>query len=351
MIENSNPTTKEEELYEHYRFVVDPKQSPIRLDKFLLGKIVKISRNKIQNAIKAAAITVDGKKVKPNFKVKPHQVVLVLLPRPPIVDEAVKGEDIPLDIRYEDDDLLVVYKPAGLVVHPGVGNWTGTLVNGLVHYFQQMDLPLKAGNQADRPGLVHRIDKDTSGLLVIAKNELAMAHLAKQFFDHTVKREYYAIVWGQPKEAEGRIETKIGRNPKNRFQQYAFEEENGLGKHAITHYKVIEAMYYVSLIACHLETGRTHQIRVHMKYIGHPLFNDAKYGGDKILKGTVYTKYKQFVENCFKLIPRQALHAKSLGFIHPTTGEEMFFETQLPEDFKLVLDKWRKYLNNRKSHM
>ncbi|MEL6923233.1 MAG: RluA family pseudouridine synthase [Bacteroidota bacterium] len=344
---NTDPDLSDE-WYEHYRIVVDPKQSPLRLDKFLLDRIERASRNRIQNAIKSGAVRVDNQQVKPNFKVKPGQVVSVYLPYDPAESHTVKAEPIPLDIRYEDDDIMVVYKPPGLVVHPGVGNPSGTLVNGLLHYFQDNPLPVKEGNANDRPGLVHRIDKETSGLLVIAKNDDAMTHLGKQFFNHTVKREYIALVWGEPDEKEGTIENRIGRNPKYFMKRMVIPEDEPGGKHAITHYKVLEGLYYVSLVSCRLETGRTHQIRVHFRHMGHPLFNDKRYDGDQIRKGTVYTKYRQFVENCFELMPRQALHARSLGFVHPRTGEAMHFETDLPDDFQQVLDKWRNYLQHRK---
>lgn len=334
-----------EELYEHFRIVVDPGQEPVRIDKFVLNKIQKASRNRIQNAIKQGAITVNDKVVKANFKVKPGMVVVLSLPKPPRENAPVVPQDIPLDIRYEDEDILVVHKPAGMTVHPGVGSPDGTLVNGLVYYFQNHELPIKEGNYSDRPGLVHRIDKDTTGLMVIAKNDDAMTHLAKQFFDHTTKRTYQALIWGELEEDEGTITGNLARDPKNAILRTVVEEG---GKHAITHYKVLERLYYVSLIECELETGRTHQIRVHLKSQGHPLFGDTRYGGNRILKGTVFTKYRQFVENCFKLIPRQALHAKSIGFVHPSTGEEMYFESELPEDFQQVLDKWRSYVSGRK---
>jgi len=339
--------TDNEELFEHFRLVADPKQEPTRVDKFVLNKIAKSSRNRIQNAIKQGAIQVDGKVVKANFKIKPGMIVTLALPKPPKENEPVKPEDIPLDIRYEDDDLMVIHKPAGLTVHPGIGTPNGTLVNGLVYYFQNHELPVKAGNFSNRPGLVHRIDKDTTGLMVIAKNAEAMTHLSKQFFDHTTERTYQALIWGEPEEDEGTITGNIARDPKNATLRAVVEDEDK-GKHAITHFKVLERLYYVSLVECRLETGRTHQIRIHFKSKGHPLFADVKYGGNRIMKGTVFSKYRQFVENCFKLISRQSLHAKSLGFIHPRTGEKMTFDSELPEDFQNVLVKWRNYVSGRK---
>lgn len=327
-------------------YVADPKQSLIRLDKFLMDRIEKISRNKIQNGIKEGLVMVNDKQVKANYKIRPHDVVKVTVFRPPEGELRIKPENIPLDVRYEDDTVMVVYKPPGLVVHPGVKNYSGTLVNALAHHFKETNLPVK-DEFSDRPGIVHRIDKDTSGLMVIAKTETAMTHLAKQFFDHTVRREYVALVWGDVEEDKGTIIANIGRNPNNHVQFKVFAEEE-MGKKAITHFEVLERLYYVTLIKCRLETGRTHQIRVHMKHLGHTLFNDWRYGGDQILKGTVFTKYKQFVQNCFKILPRQALHAQSLGFIHPSTGEELLFETDLPDDMQQCLDKWRAYLQSRK---
>ncbi|MFT5385174.1 MAG: 23S rRNA pseudouridine1911/1915/1917 synthase [Saprospiraceae bacterium] len=336
-----------DELFEHFRLVADPGQSPVRLDIFILNRIEKASRNRIQNAIRDGSILVDDKEAKPNFKVKPGMVVTLSLAKPPREDQPVVPQNIPLDIRYEDDDIMVIHKPAGMTVHPGVGTPDGTLVNGLVYYFQNHELPIKDGNFSDRPGLVHRIDKDTTGLMVIAKNQEAMTHLSKQFYDHTTERKYQALIWGEMEEEEGTITGNIARDPRNAVLRAVVDEEDG-GKHAITHFKVLERLYYVSLVECQLETGRTHQIRIHFKHKGHPLFGDPRYGGDRIHKGTVFTKYKQFVVNCFKLIPRQALHAKSIGFIHPKTGEQMFFESELPEDFQSVLDKWRNYVGGRK---
>jgi 23S rRNA pseudouridine1911/1915/1917 synthase len=324
-------------LHEHYSFEASKGQEPLRVDKFLMNFIENATRNKIQAAAKEGNIWVNQKPVKSNYKVKAGDKVQVMFEHPPY-ENLLVPEDIPLDIVYEDEVLLVVNKPAGMVVHPGHGNYSGTLVNALLYHFK--DLPL---NSDSRPGLVHRIDKDTSGLLVVAKTAEAMTHLSKQFFDKTSTREYIALAWGVFSEVSGTIEGHIGRSLKNRLQMDVFEDES-FGKPAITHYKVLEDLRYVSLIQCQLETGRTHQIRAHMKHIGHPLFNDERYGGDKILKGTTFTKYKQFVDNCFKLLPRQALHAKTLGFEHPITKKVLTFNTDLPEDFTACLEKWRAYV-------
>lgn len=325
---------------------VDKGQEPMRIDKFLMGRLERVSRNRVQNAIKSSSIRVNDKPIKSNYKVRPLDKISILLPRDPSERHEVLPEDIPLDIVYEDESVLVLNKPAGLVVHPGIGNYTGTLVNALVHHFRRKDLPVMPSNTADRPGLVHRIDKDTTGLMVIAKTDYAMTHLAKQFFDHTVERKYVALVWGNFDEESGTISGHIGRNPSNRFQMKVFEDGE-VGKHAITHYKVLEDYYYVSLVECQLETGRTHQIRAHMKHIGHPLFADTKYGGDAIVKGTVYTKYRQYVTNCFKLCPRQCLHAGILGFTHPESGERLRFEIGLPDDMSEVVEKWRGYYSSK----
>jgi 23S rRNA pseudouridine1911/1915/1917 synthase len=338
---NSNDSTDlEEELFEHHRFVSPKGQSLLRVDKFLMQLIENATRNKIQTAAEKGNIWVNDVPVKSNYRVKPFDVVRVMLEHPPFQNHIIP-EDIPLDIVYEDDALLVINKPAGLVVHPGHGNYTGTLVNALAFHFD--NLPM---NSSERLGLVHRIDKNTTGLLVVAKTEAAMTHLAKQFEDKSSEREYIALVWGNVKEEEGTIEGNIARHVKDRMQMAVFPEGD-VGKHAVTHYKVLERFGYVTLVSCKLETGRTHQIRVHMKYIGHTLFNDARYGGDLILKGTTFTKYKQFIDNCFKTLPRQALHAKTLGFEHPTTKEFMRFNTELPEDMKECIEKWRNYA---KSH-
>jgi 23S rRNA pseudouridine1911/1915/1917 synthase len=339
---NTNETFElEEELFEHHRFVSPKGQSLLRVDKFLMQLIENATRNKIQNAAEKGNIWVNDVPVKSNYRVKPFDVVRVMLEHPPFQNHIIP-EDIPLNIVYEDDALLVINKPPGLVVHPGHGNYTGTLVNALAFHFD--NLPM---NSSERPGLVHRIDKNTSGLLVVAKTEAAMTHLAKQFEDKTSEREYIAMVWGNVKEDEGTIEGHIARHVKDRMQMAVFPEGD-VGKHAVTHYKVLERFGYVTLVSCKLETGRTHQIRVHMKYIGHTLFNDARYGGDLILKGTTFTKYKQFIDNCFKTLPRQALHAKTLGFEHPTTKQFMRFDTELPLDMQECIEKWRNYA---KSHI
>ncbi|TYP73629.1 RluA family pseudouridine synthase [Aquimarina intermedia] len=340
--EPENFDTNDDDLYEHHRFVASSGQEPLRVDKFLMNFVENATRNKIQQAAKDGSVFVNDIPVKSNYKVKPNDIVRVLFTHPPY-EQLLTPEAIPLDIVYEDEVLLVVNKPAGMVVHPGHGNYSGTLINALVYHFD--NLP---NNSSNRPGLVHRIDKDTSGLLVIAKTEEAMTHLAKQFFDKTSEREYIAIVWGNIEDDEGTIEGNIGRHPKNRLQNTVYYgEEEDKGKPAVTHFKVIERLGYVTLVSCRLETGRTHQIRVHMKHIGHTLFNDERYGGEKILKGTTFTKYKQFVDNCFKVLPRQALHARTLGFIHPETGEKMYFESEIPEDIQNCIEKWRSYAKNQ----
>ncbi|GAB1307467.1 RluA family pseudouridine synthase [Urechidicola sp. KH5] len=336
-----NEFIENEEMYEHFRYVAHAGQEPLRVDKFLMNFIENATRNKIQQAAKAGNIVVNDVPVKSNYKVKPNDVVRVVLSHPPH-ENLLVAENIPIDIVYEDDAVIVVNKPPGMVVHPGHGNYSGTLVNGLIHHIE--NLP---NNSSDRPGLVHRIDKDTSGLMVVAKTEYAMAHLSKQFFDRTTERLYFALVWGNIDEDEGTVVGHIGRSLKNRLQMSVFPEGE-FGKPAITHYKVVERFSYVTLIQCKLETGRTHQIRAHMKHKGHTLFNDERYGGDEILKGTTFTKYKQFVENCFKTLPRQALHAKTLGFEHPTTGEFMRFDSSIPEDMGQCLDKWRTYTVHQK---
>lgn len=330
---------QEDGLFEHHRIVVDRGQALIRLDKFLMQRLPNVTRTKLQEAIHLGFVKVNDRTVKPNHKIHPEDVVTVSLPEPPR-DTEVIPEDVPLNIIYEDDHLMIVNKPAGMVVHPAHQNWTGTLVNALAWHFKQ--LPEMPGNEG-RPGLVHRIDKDTSGLVVIAKTEIALTRLARQFFDHTIERTYCAIVWGVPDPPEGTIDVHLGRSPKDRRVTIAFPEGD-IGRHAITHYRLLQDLRYVSVVECRLETGRTHQIRAHMKHIGHPLFNDAMYGGDKVLKGTVFSKYKQFVDNCFQIIPRQALHAKTLGFVHPATGEKMFFDSELPDDIKSVIEKWEHYV-------
>lgn len=320
------------EMYEHFRLEVDKGQTLLRIDKFLTERTGN-ARNRIQNAAKAGNILVNSKEVKPNYKVKPGDIITLVLPHPPR-DVELYPENIPIKVVYEDEDVLIVNKDAGMVVHPGFGNFTGTLVNALMYYL------------GDKPYLVHRIDKDTSGLLLVAKNELAQTHLAKQFFDHSIERKYYALVWGDFKEDEGRIEGNIGRSLKDRKVMAVFPEGD-MGKPAVTHYKVVERFGYLTLIQCILETGRTHQIRVHLKYIKHPLFSDATYGGNQILKGTTFSKYKQFVQNCFQIMPRQGLHAATLGFVHPRTNQWMHFESEIAEDMQKVLEKWRIYCKAR----
>lgn len=332
----------EEELFEHFNFVAAKGQKPLRVDKFLMNLIENATRNKIQQAAKEGHIWVNDQIVKQNYKVKPGDEVKVLFEHPPH-EFLLTPEDIPLDVVYEDDVLLVVNKPAGMVVHPGHGNYSGTLINALLHHIDQLPL-----NSNERPGLVHRIDKDTSGLLVIAKTEAAMTHLARQFYDKSSEREYVALVWGNVEEEEGTIIGNIGRNPKNRLQMQVFAQGDQ-GKEAVTHYKVMERLGYITMVACTLETGRTHQIRVHMKHIGHTLFNDERYGGDKILKGTAFTKYKQFVENAFKVLPRQALHARTLGFVHPVSGKMMRFSAEIPADMAACIEKWREYSRHSQS--
>lgn len=337
-METNNFPEENPELYEHHSFTVEKGQQPLRIDKYLMNFIENATRNKVQAAAKGGSIRVNGIPVKSNYKVKPLDEIKVLFEHPPH-ENLLVPEDIPIDIVYEDEHLLVVNKPAGMVVHPGHGNYSGTLINALTFHFD--NLP---NNSSDRPGLVHRIDKDTSGLLVVAKTEKAMSYLSNQFAEKTSEREYIALVWGNVEEDEGTIEGNIGRHPKNRLQNTVYlDDEEDKGKPAVTHYKVLERLGYVTLVSCRLETGRTHQIRVHMKHIGHTLFNDERYGGEKILKGTTFTKYKQFVDNCFKILPRQALHAKTLGFKHPKTGEWMSFTTELPEDMQQCIKKWRAY--------
>ncbi len=348
IIEDEEVSTENEptdEFFERAEFVADPRQSMIRLDKFLFDRLANRSRNKVQNAIRAGAVKVDEKAVKPNYQVKPGNRVSVVLPRSFDSQGPILPQNIPLDIVYEDDDLMIINKPYKMAVHPGVGIPNGTVVNAVAWHLKErnQELPIKEGNEADRAGIVHRIDKDTTGLMVIAKNLFTMTHLANQFFYHTIERKYQAIVWGDPKMESGTIVANIGRNPNDRKLFMTFPEAEE-GKHAVTHYRVLERMYYVSLVECQLETGRTHQIRVHMKSIGHTLFGDPRYGGNQILKGTVYSKYRQFVENQLAALPRQALHAKVLGFTHPRTGEHKRFESELPKDMENVLAKWREYV-------
>ena len=335
--EKQDSGEEQNELYEHFRFVVDRGQNPLRIDKYLMAKIENASRNRIQNSAHAGNILVNGVVVKPNYKVRPVDVISIVLAYPPR-DTEIYPEDIPVNIIYEDNEIIVVNKEPGMVVHPGHGNFTGTLQNALLFHLQKSN----PENPGIKPFLVHRIDKDTSGILLIAKNELAQTRIAKQFFDHTIDRTYVALVWGNLKDDSGTIDANIGRDVRNRLVQAVVDDEEK-GRHAVTHYSVLERFGYVTLIECRLETGRTHQIRVHMKHIGHPLFNDESYGGAAILKGTTFAKYKQFVQNCFSLLPRQALHAKTLGFIHPATKQYIRFDSEYPEDLNTVITKWRSY--------
>ncbi len=332
----------DEELFEHYKYIADKGQTVLRIDKFLNDRLPNTSRNKIQDAANDGNVVVNGVVVKPNYKVKPLDEISIVLPYPPRVIDLIP-QNIPLDILYEDDTLLVLNKPSNMVVHPGYGNYEGTLVNALIYHIN--NLPEADGNEG-RPGLVHRLDKNTTGIMVIAKTERALTHLAKQFADRTSSRTYQALVWGDMKEDSGRIEGNIGRSLKNRKLMDIFPDGD-FGKVAITNYKVLERFGYVTLVQYKLETGRTHQIRAHSKYIGHPLFNDPEYGGDRILKGTTFTKYKQFINNCFDILPRQALHAKTLGFTHPETNEFMEFNSELPDDMQQVISRWKNYIVNR----
>jgi 23S rRNA pseudouridine1911/1915/1917 synthase len=341
-INEENEQDEDQELYEHVRIVAEKGQVLLRVDKFLQNRLEHTSRSRLQNAAAAGNILVNAKPVKSNYRVKPFDVVTVVFAHPPR-DRELKGENIPLDIVYEDDDVIIINKQPGMVVHPGFGNYSGTLVNAVIYHFQH--LPLFQQKQP-RPGLVHRLDKNTSGIMVLAKNEFAMTHLAKQFFDRTTKRRYVALVWGDVKADEGTITGHIDRDVRDR-KLFTVYPDGSQGRHAVTHYKVLQRYGYVTLVECRLETGRTHQIRVHMRYIGHPLFNDDTYGGNKILKGTTFQSYKQFVQNCFDAIPRQSLHAKSLGFIHPVTGKELHFDSELPADFKDVLTRWENYFKSK----
>ena len=337
-LDDIEPVGDEAQLYEHFRVVVDKGQAMVRVDKYLFERIVNASRNRIQKAAEDGVVMANGKPVKSSYKVKPLDVITVMMDRPRYENEIIP-ENIPLTIVYEDPYLMVVNKPAGLVVHPGHGNYHGTLVNALMHHLNKQGIPAEEQNRA---GLVHRIDKNTSGLLVVAKNEQSHARLAKQFFDHTIGRRYVALVWGNFEEDEGTITGNIGRSPRDRQKMFVFEDGSD-GKHAVTHWRVLKRYGYVTLVECRLETGRTHQIRVHMSWQGHPLFNDERYGGDRILKGTTFSKYKQFIENCFAVMPRHALHAQSLGFVHPMTHEAVYFESELPDDFRALLEKWDTY--------
>jgi 23S rRNA pseudouridine1911/1915/1917 synthase len=333
---------EQQELYEHYRFKIDPGQALTRIDKFLFMKIESTSRTRIQNAANAGNILVNNSPVKPNYRIKPNDIIQIVLPNPPREIELIP-EDIPINIIYEDDDVVVVNKEAGMVVHPAYGNYRGTLVNALMWHFR--DLPLFSTGEL-RPGLVHRIDKNTSGVLVIAKNELSLNKLSRQFYDRTTDRKYLALVWGVPDPPSGTITGNVGRSIRDRKVMQVFTD-GSQGKTAITHYKVIEDLGYVSLVECKLETGRTHQIRIHFSYIKHPLFNDAEYGGDQVLKGTTFAKYHQFVRNCFAMIPGQALHAKSLAFDHPVSGKRLSFDSDLPVPMTRLLEKWRNYTSDR----
>lgn len=334
---------EQDELYEHFAITVDRGQSLMRLDKFLTTRMENCSRNRIQVAADNGSILVDGVVRKSSYKIKPLEKITLVMPYPKRETEII-AEDIPLTILHEDDDIIIVDKAPGMVVHPGFGNYSGTLVNALTYHLK--DVPMfQEGDM--RAGLVHRIDKNTSGILVVAKNEQAHVRLAKQFFDHSISRRYIALVWGNFDQDEGTIIGNIGRSPKDRLKMYVFEDGSD-GKHAVTHYRVLRRFGYVTLVECHLETGRTHQIRVHMAWQGHPLFNDERYGGDRILKGTTFSKYKQFIENCFEAMPRHALHAQSLGFIHPATHQEVMFESELPEDFKTLVARWENYVATRK---
>lgn len=341
-VDDIDDNEEQNDLYEHFRFTVDKGQQLLRIDKYLFDKIVNVSRNRLQLAADAGYIRVNEQPVKSNYRVKPLDVITVMMNRPRYEND-IEPENIPIDIVYEDDDVMVVNKPAGMVVHPGHGNWTGTLVNAIAWHLK--DDPNYDPNDPS-VGLVHRIDKDTSGLLVIAKTPEAKTSLGKQFFNKTTKRKYNALVWGIIDEDEGTIEGNITRNPKDRLQMTVTSDPD-VGKHAVTHYRVLERIGYVTFVECILETGRTHQIRVHMKHIGHVLFNDERYGGHEILKGTRFSKYKQFINNCFEICPRQALHAKTLGFVHPRTGKQMDFDSELPGDITALLDKWRNYISNR----
>lgn len=346
MLREDNSILSDDAMHEPHLLIADPNQGMMRLDKFITDRIFRITRTRVQNAIKAGLVSVNEKEEKANYKVKPGDQIQLLLPRP--MEDAVKvvPDEIPLNIVYEDNELIIIDKPAGMVVHPGVGNYRRTLVNALAFYFQ--DLPVMEGNPENRPGLVHRIDKDTSGLLVIGKTEYAMFHLGKQFHNHSIHRRYQAIVWGEPEADSGIITNYLARHPRFRKKMAVMDDDTS-GKWSCTHWRMLERLYYVSHIELNLETGRTHQIRVHMSHEGHPLFNDEKYGGARIRKGTIYSKYKQFVNNCFEVLPRHALHAKELGFIHPATGKEMFFSSELPDDMVKCLNKWRTYVTDRKS--
>jgi len=343
--ENEHEEQEDGELFEHIRVVVDPGQSLLRIDKFLINHTKNATRSKVQQSIENGNVLVNDKQIKSNYKVKPNDVITVVFAHPPRILELIP-ENIPIEIVYEDDDLVIVNKQAGIVVHPGYGNYTGTLVNALVYHFQNLPnqkARVESKEPSLRPGLVHRLDKNTTGIMVIAKSEIAMVKLAKDFFDRNMDRKYVALVWGDFQEEEGTVIGNVGRHLRDRKKMAVFPTDSEFGKHAVTHYKVLERFGYVTLVECKLETGRTHQIRAHMQHIGHSLFNDDTYGGDRILKGTTFAKYRQFVENCFTLLPRHALHAKSLGFNHPVTGKYIHFDSELPEDMQTVITKWRGY--------
>ena len=338
----------DQELYEHIRVVVDPGQSLLRIDKFLINHTKNATRSKVQQSIENGNVLVNDKTIKSNYRVKPNDIITVVFAHPPREIELIP-ENIPINVVYEDDDIVIVNKQAGIVVHPGYGNYRGTLVNALVYHFQNLPnktLTIENPQAVLRPGLVHRLDKNTTGIMVIAKSEIAMVKLAKDFFDRNMDRKYVALVWGDFQEDGGTVTGNVGRHLKDRKKMDVFPVDSEFGKHAVTHYKVLERFGYVTLIECKLETGRTHQIRAHMQHIGHSLFNDDTYGGDRILKGTTFAKYKQFVENCFTLLPRQALHAKSLGFTHPVSGKYVHFDSELPDDMQSVISKWRVYANS-----
>jgi len=338
----------DQELYEHIRVVVDPGQSLLRIDKFLINHTKNATRSKVQQSIENGNVLVNDKTIKSNYRVKPNDIITVVFAHPPREIELIP-ENIPINVVYEDDDIVLVNKQAGIVVHPGYGNYRGTLVNALVYHFQNLPnktLTIENPQAVLRPGLVHRLDKNTTGIMVIAKSEIAMVKLAKDFFDRNMDRKYVALVWGDFQEDGGTVTGNVGRHLKDRKKMDVFPVDSEFGKHAVTHYKVLERFGYVTLIECKLETGRTHQIRAHMQHIGHSLFNDDTYGGDRILKGTTFAKYKQFVENCFTLLPRQALHAKSLGFTHPVSGKYVHFDSELPDDMQSVISKWRVYANS-----
>lgn len=334
-----------DDYQEHRMIKVDPNQSPLRIDKFLMERLDNVTRNRVQNAIRAGVVTIGEQMIKPNYKVKAGDEINLILPKQPDHYYEIKPQDIPLDIRYEDNDIIVLYKPAGMVVHPGVGHRRNTLVNALAYHYQK--LPVLNNNFPDRPGLVHRIDKNTSGLMVAVKNEYAMDCMAKQFYYHTIERKYVAIIWGEFDEDEGTIRANVGRDPKHRKEMTVFKDGEE-GKWAVTHWRTLERLYYVSVVECQLETGRTHQIRVHMRFKGHPLFSDERYGGNEIRKGTIHRRYKQFVDNCMRILPRHALHAKSLGFEHPSTGRWMQFDSDIPDDMVQCIEKWRHYVNHQK---